>query len=85
MPVINNENGSTCSLQVSHLEDIPSCENFAPGRNFLIKVAAKSPKSIRVMMADGSIVTTEFYPGYNPEIVREILSVSAEGELQAAW
>lgn len=67
------------------MEDIPSGEGFAPGRNFLIKVLSEDNKTLRVMMADGSTVESDFYPGYNPEIVREILSECTAGEMQAAW
>lgn len=76
--VIKNENGCANSLQVSVLQDVPE-GTFSPGRPFVVKNITDDAiqASVRLVNQE-NFVTTQIYPGWNPELLIEIEDVEAD-------
>lgn len=73
-----NENGRVNSLQVSCLHDIPE-GNFSPGRAFVVKNITEDAMELSVRLVDqDDFVTTQIYPGWNPELLIEIEDVPGD-------
>lgn len=72
---IQNANGVDNSLQVSRLNDITGTNFKLDGdRPFLIKNITDSNVTCTVRLANmNTTVSTVFYPGWNPELVVEIV------------
>ena len=77
----------TLSLQVSVIGNIPS-GNFklgSPKEVFLIKNITDEAISLSVKPAgSGEFITTQIYPGWNPEIISEIQD-APENSLQYGY
>lgn len=71
-----NANGVDQSLQVSRIGNIPSGENFTLDmkKPFLIKNTSEENiiASVKLANMDG-FIDTIFYPGWNPELVIEVV------------
>ena len=76
--IVKNENGCANSLQVSVLQDIPE-GNFSPGRPFVVKNITDDAilASVRPVNQE-NFVTTQIYPGWNPELLIAIEDVEAD-------
>lgn len=71
---IFNQGQVVNSLQVPVLKDIPT-GNFNPGRVFLIKNNTEDDIQLTIILAGQSEqVTTTFYSGWNPVLVKEIIN-----------
>ena len=76
--VLINENGCPNSLQVSTLHDVPEGD-FAPGKPFVIKNITDDAFELEIRLANqDDFVTTQIYPGWNPELIVEIHDVVAD-------
>jgi len=76
--IIINENGCPNSLQVSVLQDVPE-GNFSPGRPVVIKNITDDAIQLSVRLVNqDNFVTTQIYPGWNPELIIEIEDVEAD-------
>ena len=76
--VIANDNGVANSLQVSVLHDIPE-GNFSPGRAFVVKNITDDAVELSVRPVNQEdFVTTQIYPGWNPELLIELEDVPAD-------
>lgn len=64
------------SLQISYMSTVPSVP-FKLDLGFNVKIDGYDPVELKVNLAsmpEGEYITTMFWPGWNPEIVREIKS-----------
>lgn len=77
MATLTSDLGRVTSLQVSFLGDIPSGK-FKPNRAFLVKNITDAPITLSVKTIDGSAVQTVLYPGWNPEIIVEVVNAPAK-------
>ena len=75
--------GSVMSLQVSHLEDIPSGADYNPVSTFVIRNNSGEQMQVSLKMADGNNVATILDDGWNPILCKAVYSAPAE--LQAGW
>ena len=76
--IIKNENGCPNSLQVSVLQDVPA-GNFSPGRPVVVKNITDDAVQLSVRLVNqDNFVTTQIYPGWNPELIIEIEDVEAD-------
>lgn len=76
--ILINENGCANSLQVSVLQDIPAGD-FKPGRAFVVKNITDDAIQAEVRLVNQeNFVTTQIYPGWNPELLAEIKDVEAD-------
>lgn len=76
--IIKNENGRANNLQVSCLHNIPE-GNFSPGRAFVVKNITEDAIELSVRLVDqDDFVTTQIYPGWNPELFIELEDVPAD-------
>ena len=76
--ILINENGCPNSLQVSVLQDIPEGD-FKPGRAFVVKNITDDAIQAEVRLVNQeNFVTTQIYPGWNPELLAEIKDVEAD-------
>lgn len=72
--VIENKDLITNSLQVSVIGDIAQGD-FIPGFFFLIKNITQENIELSVVPAGQSDpITTVIYPGWNPELIKQILN-----------
>ena len=75
---IINENGVVNSLQVSCLHNIPE-GNFNPGRAVVVKNITDDAIECSIRLVNQEdFVTTQIYPGWNPELIAEIEDVPAD-------
>lgn len=80
---ISNADNIQNSLQISNLSSIGGA-HFRLGRPFLIKNISSTVKTIKVIMAgSNAIVETTFQPGWNPELVQEVVNETTN--LQAGY
>lgn len=71
-----NKNHSVTSLQVSTLQDVPAGKDFELTSGFLIKNISDDDIQLTVIPLDGNEeITTIFYSGWNPELVKKIINV----------
>lgn len=75
--------GERVSLQVAYLGNIPSGD-FNLGIPFLVKNITDDNITITVITAKGNEIETVLYPGWNPEILIGIKSVT-ENTLQYGY
>lgn len=70
--------GQSYAPQISTMEDV-SGNNIKREFPFMVKVISDDPVTLSVKLANGTdFIETPFYPGWNPEVVKEIASADAD-------
>ena len=88
--IVQTRNNQATSLQISRIGNVPA-GTFKPADNFLLKGIAVdedgAPMNIEVTIipaGQDNPVETIIYPGWNPEICKEVRGVE-EGTLQFGY
>ncbi len=87
---ITNRDGQVASIQVGHVQNIPS-KKFESPTAFLIKNISVSRTSVpryvsaRILpCGQTDWIDTLLFPGWNPELVNGV-ELTDDGELQYGW
>lgn len=86
----NNRNGDVASLQISVIGQITniSTKDFTQGSPFNVKNDSEDSIALEVNlwgMEEDEFVSTNFEPGWNPEIVRSIRSNTNAANFDLKW